>query len=918
MKRLIIIVSLLVFPLLFSSPSQAADDSAATFGSNGQLTTGFSIYDDKANAMAVQSDGKIVVAGESENGADTDIAIARYNRDGSLDPTFNTTGQVTVAVGSANDRCLAVAIQKDGRILAAGTTETDTGLDATVIRLDSAGIPDPTFDHDGQVVIPVTAGDDSAYTILIREDGKIILAGTSTADTGTDLFLVQLNSDGSPDKKFGDAGIARGTKGSATTARSAVLTESGQILLAGSIGEAEHTRAALFAFQSNGQVDTAFAADGVAVSGTEAADSIFLDITLLADDKPAAAGIITGSSYRSILLAVFTADGKADPAFNNGEIIHPDLGSDTIATSLAAAKDGSIYVSGAGSKETDTDFILLRFSSNGHEVSGNSDDVIEEEEEEESASINVKPLLVEDSINSPATAPSYLLTDFNQYNDISNSLIILDDGTILAAGTAGNGKDTDFAVISYSSEMLALARISNGATTLGYYISTTIPTHVTRNSAAAGGYIKNNNASTTARTIETTSPVMPGTTGTVNDTVTTTSFFGTTSYSFTSDSSDITEKNTITPIPTTVTQRGVCYSISPSPVWKNPESDNGWRNPPLDTASTASTTEGDGGLGLSNLFDASEVREGCTSDGTGQGEFRTDLTDLTAGTTYYVRAYAILSDSENTVIYGNELQFTTDDACFIATAAYNSPDQTQVRILRQFRDTYLKPFALGRKFITTYYNTSPPLAKIIENRPALQITVRTLLAPLTAISYLSLHPLSAVTFGSTIFLLLLLLHLITRSKPHTANRIPHTANRKPAGFTLIELLVVLVIIGILAGYVGPRIMGHPDEAKRTMAAAQISSLETALETYKLDNGTYPTTDQGLQALVAAPTSGKVPGKWRKGGYMKKGKVPKDPWGNDYVYLSPGSHSDYDIISYGGDGESGGEDVDADINNWEIE
>ena len=138
------------------------------------------------------------------------------------------------------------------------------------------------------------------------------------------------------------------------------------------------------------------------------------------------------------------------------------------------------------------------------------------------------------------------------------------------------------------------------------------------------------------------------------------------------------------------------------------------------------------------------------------------------------------------------------------------------------------------------------------------------------------------------------------------------------GFTLIELLVVLVIIGILAGYVGPRIMGHPEEAKRTMAAAQISGLETALETYRLDNGSYPSTEQGLQALIEAPTAGKLPQKWRDGGYMTKGKLPKDPWGNDYIYLSPGSHTDFDIISYGGDGESGGEGNDADVNNWEIE
>jgi len=138
------------------------------------------------------------------------------------------------------------------------------------------------------------------------------------------------------------------------------------------------------------------------------------------------------------------------------------------------------------------------------------------------------------------------------------------------------------------------------------------------------------------------------------------------------------------------------------------------------------------------------------------------------------------------------------------------------------------------------------------------------------------------------------------------------------GFTLIELMVVIVILGILVSFIAPRLMGRPDEAKQVKARIQMESLETAIKLYKLDSGIYPTTEQGLQALVEQPQTGTLPKKWRKGGYLEKGKVPKDPWGNEFVYLSPGVHHDYDIISYGADGVPGGEEFNKDINSWEID
>ena len=138
------------------------------------------------------------------------------------------------------------------------------------------------------------------------------------------------------------------------------------------------------------------------------------------------------------------------------------------------------------------------------------------------------------------------------------------------------------------------------------------------------------------------------------------------------------------------------------------------------------------------------------------------------------------------------------------------------------------------------------------------------------------------------------------------------------GFTLIELMVVIIILGILAMWVAPKIMDRPGEARQMKVRLDIQNLETALKLYKLDNGPYPGTEQGLQALVEMPESGTIPKKWKKGGYLEKGKVPKDPWGNDFIYLSPGLKGDFDIISYGADGVPGGEDENKDINNWELD
>jgi general secretion pathway protein G len=141
--------------------------------------------------------------------------------------------------------------------------------------------------------------------------------------------------------------------------------------------------------------------------------------------------------------------------------------------------------------------------------------------------------------------------------------------------------------------------------------------------------------------------------------------------------------------------------------------------------------------------------------------------------------------------------------------------------------------------------------------------------------------------------------------------------KKQKGFTLIEIMVVVVIIGILIGLVAPNIVGNVDEARVTAAKADISTLVDALERYYMDNSAYPTTDQGLPALVEKPTVSPEPKNWRAQGYIKRKKMLQDPWSNEYRYISPGASGPYDLYSLGSDSQEGGEGVQADIGQWDL-
>lgn len=144
-----------------------------------------------------------------------------------------------------------------------------------------------------------------------------------------------------------------------------------------------------------------------------------------------------------------------------------------------------------------------------------------------------------------------------------------------------------------------------------------------------------------------------------------------------------------------------------------------------------------------------------------------------------------------------------------------------------------------------------------------------------------------------------------------------TGRSRQSGFTLIEIMVVVIIIGILAAIIAPNVIGRVDDAQIAAAKADLRAIDNSLKFYRLDNFVYPSNEQGLQALITKPNDPNIRN-WKPGGYLDRRQVPKDPWGNEYLYLNPGQHGEVDVYTLGRDGRPGGEGIDGDIGSWELE
>lgn len=353
-KKNIIINSklkILLFLLLTITAASYSQDGTldAAFNSTGKVTTSFGTGYDQAKCLAIQSDGKIVAVGIYPHGSDDDFAVVRYLSDGTLDATFGSSGKVTTSIGSYNDAAYGVAIQSDGKIVVVGQTSDGTRNRIAVVRYSSAGVLDNTFDSDGIVTTWVGTSDNPAYCVAIQSDGKIIVAGYAHIGLTDDIAVVRYNTDGSLDTGFDSDGIVTTAIGSASDVGYSIAIQSnGKIVVAGYDGSGgSNNDFAVIRYNSDGSLDTGFDSDGIVTTAIGSASDVAYGVAIQSDGKIVAVGYAYISSTDDFAVVRYNTDGSLDTGFDtDGKVTTNFVSGYDWAYSLALQADGKIVVAG--------------------------------------------------------------------------------------------------------------------------------------------------------------------------------------------------------------------------------------------------------------------------------------------------------------------------------------------------------------------------------------------------------------------------------------------------------------------------------------------------------------------------------------------------------------------------------------------
>ena len=298
-----------------SPPSPPCDPAGLdpSFGTGGKVVTPVGSSDDNAYSMAIQADRRIVVAGRSSNGSTSDFALARYNTNGTLDTAFNGTGKVVTPIGSGGV-AFAVAIQSDGRIVAAGRTNNGSNADFALARYNTNGTLDTTFNGTGKVTTPIGSGDDIGDSVAIQSDGRIVVAGYSHNGVDYDIALVRYNANGTLDTTFNGTGKVVTPIGSIhDQAFSVAIQTDGHIVVAGqSASEGQGTDFALARYNTNGTLDTTFNGTGIVVTPIGTREDVAWSVAIQTDGRILAAGFSNNGLDFDFAFARYNTNGTLD------------------------------------------------------------------------------------------------------------------------------------------------------------------------------------------------------------------------------------------------------------------------------------------------------------------------------------------------------------------------------------------------------------------------------------------------------------------------------------------------------------------------------------------------------------------------------------------------------------------------------
>jgi uncharacterized delta-60 repeat protein len=437
------LVGVVALVVAIANPAAAPPgDLDPTFDGDGRVTTDFGaptdLNEDEGRAVAIQADGKIVAAGYAitETGlpgaAPYDFALARYNPDGSLDPTFDGDGRVTTDFIGTEDRAFAVAIQADGKIVAAGFALTQDNEDFALARYNPDGSLDPTFDADGKVITDFALARDEARALAIQPDGKVVAAGFAFIRS-FDFALARYNPDGSLDPSFAFGGGITTDFGpppceepcepqeSTDSAHAVAIQGDGKIIAAGSTIP-RGTGSSVFAlarYNTDGTLDSTFDGDGKVITDFAADWDEAFGLALQGDGKIVAAGRSYVSGITDFALARYNTDGSLDSTFDgDGKVTTDFAGGFDEALGVAIQGDGKIVAAGFATVSGTLDFALARYNTDG-------------------------------SLDTVFSGDGTVTTDFAGSEDRATAVAIQVDGKIVAAG---------FAVVSDTRKDFALAR----------------------------------------------------------------------------------------------------------------------------------------------------------------------------------------------------------------------------------------------------------------------------------------------------------------------------------------------------------------------------------------------------------------------------------------------------------------------------